>query len=231
MSALLLCGLMFVSCAPHNETVIVEVETTPQAEIQATPMTVVPATNQPQQAQVPDEETAKKLDAMLPILDSILRTMGVEGEMQYAPRDPEFFWSVLYLMGVNWGTVHPLVQGDGDAILVDRKVMQEFASAAFLDYDDLLEVPESFAASVRYDEKSSVDDYALTPSDMDEAESKMDSALVRADGHIEVVAGLYDLEGQELGAVTFLLSDNPYVSGISDPIFYYSVENAEFLMN
>ena len=226
---LLLCGAMFASCAPQSVAVEVEVEATPSAEPQAVTQTVISATDQPQQAQVPDEETAKKLDAMLPMLDSILRTMGVEGEMQYAPRDPAFFWSVLYLMGENWGEVHPLVKKDGDEVVVPRQVMQEFAAAAFLDYDDLLEVPENFAESLRYDE--GMDAYSLAPSDMDELEGKMDSALVLADGRIQVVAGLYDLEGQELGAVAFVLSANPYASGISDPIFYYSVENAEFMMN
>ena len=44
-----------------------------------------------------------KLTAMLPALDSVARAIGVQGEVGYAPRDPQFFWTVIYLMGHNWG--------------------------------------------------------------------------------------------------------------------------------
>lgn len=39
-----------------------------------------------------------KLTAMLPALDSVARAIGVQGEVGYAPRDPQFFWTVIYLM-------------------------------------------------------------------------------------------------------------------------------------
>ena len=41
-----------------------------------------------------------KLTAMLPALDSVARAIGVQGEVGYAPRDPQFFWTVIYLMGL-----------------------------------------------------------------------------------------------------------------------------------
>lgn len=45
-----------------------------------------------------------KMTAMLPALDSVARAIGVQGEVGYAPRDPQFFWTVIYLMGQGWHT-------------------------------------------------------------------------------------------------------------------------------
>ena len=51
-----------------------------------------------------------KIERMLPALDSIARAMGIDGTAGYAPRDAEFFWTVIYLMGQNWGYAHPLYE-------------------------------------------------------------------------------------------------------------------------
>ena len=46
--------------------------------------------------------TEGKLEQMIPVLDSFANAMGVEGEYVYDAQRPEFVWTQLYLMSVNW---------------------------------------------------------------------------------------------------------------------------------
>lgn len=167
-----------------------------------------------------------KLEAMMPILDSLVRTMGIEGEVAYAPKDPEFFWTTLYLMGVNWGHTHPLVEQQEDgSVRVRRPVMQEFASAAFLEYDDLLEVPAGLAESVKYLEEW--DAYELSPSDIGDTVTRLDGVVGNEDGSVTATVTLYGGEGEKLGSIRFSLVANPYAQGISEPTYLYTVSAAE----
>ena len=71
-------------------------------------------------------ELRKGVEAMMPILDSILNTMGMTDTTPYAPKDADFFWSVLYLTGVNWGHTHPLIEYNNVHAIIPSQVMQEF---------------------------------------------------------------------------------------------------------
>ncbi|MPM85375.1 hypothetical protein SDC9_132455 [bioreactor metagenome] len=168
-----------------------------------------------------EEET---VEAMMPILDSIVRTMCIGDTAAYQPQDPEFFWNMLYLMGVNWGHTHPLVEQTEEYVKVPRQVMQEFASAAFLDYSDLLPVPESMAGSLWYDE--GLDAYCLAYSDKGDTETKLESVAAGADGSITAVVNLYETPDTFLNMVEFVLVANPYVDGISEPTYFYTVRSA-----
>lgn len=203
-----------------------------QAQVTDTPETVVLESAEPETSTVPDEAApvaatkgtiASRVEKMQPILDSIVRAIGVEGEGMYIPQDPVCFWSVLYLMGENYGTTHPLVEKQGETVVVPRKVMQEFASAAFCDYDGLLDIPESLQTLVQYDQ--GVDAYLLAPSDMGETKTSVAYWCLLADGTVSVTVTLYQGDDvyPSLGEVRFLLEDNPYADGVAEPIYLYSV--------
>lgn len=163
-----------------------------------------------------------KVQAMQPIMDSIIRTMGVEGEYSYAPRDPEFFWTVLHLMAVNWGTTHSYVEIEDDGtIRAPRQVMQEFASAAFLDYDDLLPVPPQ-NAEILYDD--AWDSYFFLSADAGDTKSSIEEIKQESNERLAVTVFLRDAEGDVLGSFVFILVPNPYLDGIVSPNYYYSIE-------
>lgn len=230
LAAVLALTLGLSACAPAGDDVVVVPSISPAGEAPSSPSDVttntdIPATQAPEQTGDPQVEA--NLAAMMPILDSIVRTMGIGSETVYNPKDPEFFWSVLYLMGVNWGGAHPLVENDvqNQNVIVPRKVMQEFASAAFLDYSDLLDMPESYAQSVTYDE--GLDAYALSLSDMGDSYTKLDDYTVNPDGSIAAQVGLYVGDGEYYGQITFTLTANPYADGIADPVYLYTVTAAE----
>lgn len=170
-------------------------------------------------------DVQRNVEAMMPILDSI--TLAMEDGATYLPREPEFFWMVLYLTGVNWGEGHPLVVREGDQVVAPRQVMQEFASAAFLDYDDLLPVPESLSQLVQYD--APLDAYRLTISERGDSSTRVEAVTINADGTVTARVGLYTGRNDLLKSIEFIMVDNPYAGGISDPTFLYSVSSATAL--
>ena len=48
------------------------------------------------------QEDEAGVQAMLPVLDSVMRAM-VEMDCSYQPQDSAYFWMVLSLLAVNWG--------------------------------------------------------------------------------------------------------------------------------
>lgn len=165
----------------------------------------------------------QRIDSMLPALDSIMRVMRSE-ERTYDPADPEFFWSVLYYMTVNFGYVHPLFEQIDYHVVMPRRAVQEYATAAFFQYDDLLPLPADMTASVEYD--ASLDAYRFSASDIGDSWTQVDGYSVDPSSHsVSISVGMYAGEGEKIDSAEFILRENPYVSGIFMPIFYYSVES------
>lgn len=170
-----------------------------------------------------DPIVLRKLNYMMPVFDSIARGTGSENGA-YNPTDNEYFWTVLYLCGVNWGLANQLVEYDENTVKVPRQAMQEYASAAFYEYDDLPLIPENLSGSaITYDE--ALDSYMLAASDMGDTASRLDGYFVEADGSITAKVGVYSFEEGLVSTVTFGLADNAYASGITDATYYYSVKS------
>ncbi len=200
-------------------------QTAAPAATEVPAVTAAPAATDAPAATSDMSQVKKDVEAMMPILDSIVETMGIGEDSAYKPNDDGFCWYVLYLMGVNWGATHPLVEMTDECIIVPRQAMQEFASAAFFDYKDLPAIPEDMAQSVQYDE--SIDAYRLAYSDRGTSETRMGTLDVAADGTVTVNVELYETPDELLlGTITFTLVANPYVEGINEPIYLYSVSNA-----
>jgi hypothetical protein len=159
------------------------------------------------------------VEAMTPVFDALIRAMKETGGA-YAPKDEGFFWTTLYLMGVNSGEELGRAELTEDMMIkVPRQAMQEFASACFEDYDDLLPLPEQ-DSSITYDEGQ--DAYLLAPSDPGDAVTEILDATEQ-DGRVTVHV---KFSGDE-EAYTFTLVSNPYASGISDPVFLYTVSGVQ----
>ena len=169
-------------------------------------------------------EQKEQIDAMLPVFDSVMRAMTDGDTSVYAPKDARFFWYTLYLMGNNWGHTHPLFERENNgSILLRRQVMQEFATAAFFDYDDLLPVPQSLEGTIAYDKDR--DAYRLAPSDMGSAYAKIISAGAFERESAFVTVGMYD-QDELLYTVDFKLTANPYADHVTKPTYMFSVDSA-----
>lgn len=224
MAALAGCGKdkAETTPTPTAETTQVPTETeaadkkTEEPEATQEPKITQEPTEAAKETQIPKEDVSnskkKKIEAMEPVFDSLIRAMNETGS-KYAPRDQEYFWSTLYLMGVNYGGNNSLVEKEEFEYKVPRKVMQEYASACFLDYDDLLDFPEE--CSIQYSED--YDAYILQLSDKGDLEVKVTSIEESKEGYLVTVTAS--------GTYQFTIVDNPYASGIADPAFYYTVKD------
>lgn len=170
-------------------------------------------------------EIPEDLTAMIPAIDSVLRSVSYEENFHYDPANPQFFWTALYLMGVNWGLEHPLGELDEDWVTLPRQAVQEFATALFFDYDDLLPIPETLMTPIFYNEDT--DRYHFAGSDKGDSETVIDEYTHQGDGTIALRASLRGSEGEVLDSIDLVLVDNPYADGITDPIFLYSIRSVE----
>ena len=221
VAILLVMLLACAACVPQQPE---EVQPTELPLETPAPEETVPEADIPE-AEV-DESTRVKLDAMQPVFDSIIRSMRAQPEdkQRYDSADPDFFWSVLYHLCTNFAKRHPLVEETDGQYRVPRKVMQEFASACFGEYNDLLELPAE--SGIVYDE--SRDAYLAGMSDMGDSYTQIVSYEMEGEEQYALQIDLLT-SGEEVPLATyhFIVTANPYIDGISDPIFYYTVWYAE----
>lgn len=155
------------------------------------------------------EEDGKNINAMLPIMDSIMRSIGIDSDTKYDAKSDELIWSVLYLTGVNWGmsiepeTAEPTVTTDEQGyVTVAASTMEDYAAAAFGGERSIPKIAASLAESVTFDNSSKA--YRLAPSDMGDTVAGIES--ITPDGSaVKVSTGLYLGSGERLGGMVFTL--------------------------
>ena len=254
---LLVCGLMLSACSPHgglaSETVPASAETFSEeiteaatAESPENGRTETAEDSQAETAEDSQTETAedsqtetteglddaaentgeKALENMLMAMDALMMS-AVETGLAYDPADPEFFWAALYRELNIYSSASSLISfNESGEIQVPRQTAQEFATGLFADYSDLPEIPDVFSPSLRYDE--SWDAYQLSPGDRGLSAPEILSASETTDGGYDVTARLDDVtDSTDICVYLFHLVPNAYADGITDPLFFYSVESME----
>ena len=164
--------------------------------------------------------TLEKLTAMGPVLDSLVRNMGIEGEVAYSAEDAELVWTQLYLHGVNWGFLNEGVQVDKQ-VRVPGEVLRGYAQAAFAGMEALPEMPADMSG-IEYD--AATDAYVL--SGLGDAGVYtyivIERYAERTDGSVLALVDLYNTEtNMRLGSL--LVDMVPAPVGSAWP---YSVTNA-----
>lgn len=161
-----------------------------------------------------------KICAMLPALDSVARAIGIEGAVGYAPRDPQFFWTVIYLMGQNLGyqsdTIQTVERDGTQFTSIPTQTICDMATAAFFDYSGLPELVDTSA--IKYDAESGC--YLLTPSDTGDTYTDIDSYFEQESGNVELILGLYSSKAERIGGFEFTLVKNKNTVGSQ---YFYSI--------
>ena len=162
---------------------------------------------QPDAQTVSVMDTEEKLYAMLPILDGLARTMGIEGEYAYTREDADFYWNQLYEVANHFGELEEGAELDGETLYVPADAVREYAYASFSG-EMFVDVSENAAARIRYDAEKNR--YAVTAYD-DELLTYIvvERYAVNAEGDLIARVGLYqnDAENARLGGITVELMD------------------------
>lgn len=146
------------------------------------------------------------LEAMMPVLDSVVRAMGIGESSAYLPHDAAFVWNVLYQMGNNHGDALPAAQNRADAALVGRAALDEVAAAAFMDQSAVPQLPKDNPFGIMFDAAAYA--YILPLSDTGDTETKVEEVVKIQDDTLDVLVGLYLGSGERLGGIRFLLAPN-----------------------
>lgn len=178
---------------------------------------------------VTDSAVRSRLEAMLPVFDSLLLAYSEEDTL-YAPKDPEYFWRAVYLMMANYGEMHTLASVEDGILSLPRMAAQEYASALFYDYSDLpvQELDSLDMPQITYD--ADWDAVKIALSDRGEEVTKIVAMRDMGDGAYLVTAQLQNPEtGEALYTGVFDLQPNPYADAVAEPVYYFSVSWADIV--
>ena len=187
-----------------------------------------------------DEE---KLTRMLPVLDAVIDTMGIEGEVPYTAEDASLVWNVLIAVATNERETNPLILSDDALMIVPKSVMLEYAAASFFGMTELPEIPAD-PATVDMSKQVAYDEVTETYRVVLEQQPAVDPAApvvknetvvehygVDADGDLTATVALYNVDETtktetRLGALRVKLTVNPLPGTVLETALPLSVEEA-----
>ncbi len=159
-------------------------------------------------------------------VDAVIRCM-YENNMEYNPRNSEFFWKALSYFVGSYGINHELAEVEYDKVKIPSNVVQEFATILFYDYDDLLPIPDSIKGDVTYDDYYGGYIFKINPSTLSYA--SLESVEINKDEYI-AIADFYTTGKNNVELTSkwkIKMVDNPYVSGIYNPHYIYTIKSIE----
>lgn len=154
--------------------------------------------------------------AMLPVLDSVMRAM-IERNCAYAPDYNDYYWTTLCMLAVNWNIDDPLCEVVGDELRVPRKLMEEYAVAAFHTFDGLPAIGDDFTLAY-YDE--AWDAYMVGLGDVGDSFTYIYDYEFIGDGTVMAVVVMGSHDESALYTMLASLAPNPNGEGYT---YAYSV--------
>ena len=169
--------------------------------------------------------TEDKLYEMIPVLDSLTRNMGIEGEVAYNAGDPEFVWTQIALICQNWSAMNALVTGEGDALTIPAELVQEYAWASFGGMQQLPEIPETMVA-IDYD--AATTSYSVQLDEAPITYIVIERYAFDEAGTLYAGVGLYNAEEDDLrlGGLLVTLAEPDPMNNAYSADFPYVVVNA-----
>lgn len=170
--------------------------------------------------------TEKEVEAMLPMMDSILLS-GIEGEDEnYGSANPEYVFRVLYYLCVNYCGMLPGISVDaqGGTLAISESAATLLASVCFSGFTQMPPFSTD-SPSIEYNEE--LGEYTMLLSDRSESKSVIKNIDWEADA-TNVTIELVALEDNScIAAAVFKIVPNSYDTGGQYPFAIQSVELAE----
>ena len=182
--------------------------------------------------QIPVEELSQKQQNMLAIMDSLNMCM-VENQCDYTPENPDFLWKALFYTIGNYPDLRDneesgliTIDNSTGTMIVNYKLVQVYATGITESYSDLPALPEESYVSQGEDTEY----YHFPMGDRGLSYGKIASWAENGDGTHTVETQLIGADDESLiAAFEYVLADNPYADGITDPMFLYTVRSVKKL--
>lgn len=161
-------------------------------------------------------------EKMFPVLDTLASNCY---RYEYAPNNVEYFWGALYTLISNNPDLGEY-DSDGYGIVVERSMLEMYASGLFEEYTELFEIPDGYYVVEQINEEQ----YKFFPGDRGGDYSRIASWEDRNDGTYSVIVESVDeFEDEVYATYQFTLVENPYkVDGV-EQVYPYSVRAVERL--
>ncbi|MBR3843233.1 MAG: hypothetical protein IKM38_08215 [Christensenellaceae bacterium] len=168
---------------------------------------------EPQATITPVEQTSEeKLSAMIPVLDSIIRTNERTGKTYSS--ENAYVWEALFTVASYWGYEFE-TDFEGGMITVSGDLIESFCFALFHNLSALPEIPETFGLILRQD-----DSYTMKSSELGSNYTEIDSFTENDDGSVMLTVYHCSAEDEILSVYEMKLVPQP------NDHFAYSIVSA-----
>ena len=164
---------------------------------------------------------------IIPIDSLLLYHTEIGGE--YLPEDPEMFWMVMHYAIGNFGEFYNRAELVKSELAADSMVIGEFASALIADLEEIPSIPDVLSYNVRYD--SEEDLYFFGVGDRGLSQTEILSYEYIDNNTLKISARLFAVDDDStILKGDFILARNEYAAGVIEPLFYFSVSEATFIL-
>lgn len=172
------------------------------------------------------EELPDDIKRMLIPMDSLLLYTTETGGA-YAPEDAEMFWSAMHYAFGNFGEFYNRAERMGSKLAVESLDAAEFASAFVEDFEELPAVPDFLSERVCYESEG--DMYLFAVGDRGLSQTEILSYEYVDSNTLKISARLFGVDDDStIQKGEFTLVRNDYAAGVIEPLFYFTVSEAEF---
>lgn len=172
------------------------------------------------------DELPDNLKGLIILVDSLL-LYYIEYSDDVKTDEPEVIWQLLHYAVGNYGAFYDraeLIEGE---YVTDRAVVEEFLSAFMPEFEDIPNIPFSLKDRIRYEEEEK--QYYFSAGDRGLSQTEILSYRYPNNDTVVIHARLYGVDDDAtIQEGTFTFSRNGYAASVVEPLFYYSLTDAEF---
>lgn len=175
---------------------------------------------------IPFEELPDDIKGTIIPVDSLMM-YHIEQGGEYAPEDPQMLWLSLYYAIGNYGAFYNRAEYVDSELAVESMVISEFISAFSTEIKEIPQIPDSLSSIIRYDSEKEM--YFFGVGDRGLSQTEILSYEYVDSNTLKISARLYAMDDDStICAGDFTLVRNEYASGVIEPLFYFTVSEAEF---
>lgn len=205
-----------------NETIDVQGEVEGQDHSEDSDLPAVSDPNGVTYENLPDD-----IKGMLIPIDSLL-LYNVESGGEYNPDDPGMFWLAMHYAIGNFASFYNRAELVESELAVESMDVAEFATSYVEGFKGLPLIPDSLSNRVRYD--SEEDMYFFGVGDRGLSQTEILSYEYVDSNTLKISARLFAVDDDStICKGEFVLVRNDYASGVIEPLFYFTVSEAEFI--